>query len=102
MGSTYKTPLENIVDYNGFYEERIPGAGTFRIDKGQGPGGNYKTSTHFQIWDPIRLKFNENIVYDDLLPKDRNLELYRENELQLLQEARLHNKMLYNGNYDTY
>lgn len=102
MGSTYKTPLENIVDYNGFYEESIPGAGTFRIDKGQGPGGNYKVSTRFKVWDPQTLKFNENIVYDNLLPKDRNLELYRESELQLLQEARLHNKMLYNGYYDLY
>lgn len=102
MGSTYKTPLENIVDYNGFYEEAIPGAGTFRIDKGQGPGGNYKTSTHFQIWDPGTSRFLENIVYDDLLPKDRNLELYRESELQKLQEARMHNKMLYNGYYDLY
>jgi hypothetical protein len=102
MGSTYKTPLENIVDYNGFYEESIPGAGTFRIDKGQGPAGNYRVSTKFEIWDPSTSKFNENIVYDDLLPKDRNLELYRASELQLLQEARLHNKMLYNGNYNLY
>jgi hypothetical protein len=100
MGSTYKTPLENIVDYNGFYEETVPGAGTFRIEKPQNAGGNYITSTKLQVWDTDTSRFLENIVYDNFTPKDRNLELYRETEMDRLNKTRQLNDMLYNGGYD--
>jgi hypothetical protein len=100
MGSTYKTPLENIVDYTGFYEESVPGAGTFRIEKPKNVNGNYITSTKLQVWSPQESRFLENIVYDDFTPKDRNLELYRETEIDRLNQIRKANNVLYNGTYD--
>ena len=100
MNSTYTTPLENIVDYNGFYEESVPGAGTFKIEKGSQGTSNYVTSTSFKVWNPQTRDYTENIVYDSFLPKERNLEQYREDQLNNLYEVEKYNTEAFNNNYD--
>jgi|688.fasta_scaffold15029_2 hypothetical protein len=98
--STYKTAMESIVDYNGFYEENVPGAGKFRVEKGGAGVANYVTSTSFKIWDPQRNTYNENLVYDSFLPKERNLEQYREDQMNNLYEVDRYNTEAFNADYD--
>jgi hypothetical protein len=101
MTSTYKTALESIVDYNGFYEESVPGAGTFKVEKGgQGVSG-YVTSTEFKYWNPNKGEWDPtSIAYDSFLPKDRNLEQYREEQMNQLYEVDAINTGLFNGAYN--
>lgn len=100
MSSLTKSPIEQIVDYNGFYEEGVPGAGTFRVEKGRPGTSDYITSTQLQVWDPNNNRWKENIVYDNFAPKNRNLPLYREEQMDLLYQLRKDNDMLYNGDLD--
>ena len=100
MSSLVKSPIEQIVDYNGFYEEGVPGAGTFRVEKGRPGTSDYITSTQMQVWDPNKGRWKENIVYDNFAPKNRNLPLYREEQMNLLYSLRKDNDMLYNGDLD--
>jgi hypothetical protein len=92
--------MESIVDYNGFYEENVPGAGKFRVEKGGAGVANYVTSTSFKIWDPQRNTYNENLVYDSFLPKERNLEQYREDQMNNLYEVDRYNTEAFNADYD--
>jgi hypothetical protein len=100
MGSAYKTPLENIVDYRGSYEEVVPGGGKFRIDKGTKGTSNYITSLIPETYDPITKETYEDITYDSFSPKDRQLELYLNNGIDYLNANREDNIRAYNGYYD--
>jgi hypothetical protein len=102
MNTINKTPLESIVDYNGSYEEKIPGAGTFKIEKNSTLKGvsPYVTSTEYQLWDPNKGAFSTNIVYESFLPKDRMLENQRQEQINLLYGIQDVNNKIYNGIYD--
>jgi hypothetical protein len=100
MSSLVKSPIEQIVDYNGFYEEKVPGAGTFRVEKGRQGTSDYITSTQLQVWDANNNRWKENIVYDNFSPKNRNLPIYREEQMNILYETSKLNDMLYNGDLD--
>lgn len=100
MGSAYKTPLENIVDYRGYYEESVPDGGTFRIDKGTTGTSRYVTTMTQDTYNPIDKQTYQDIAYDSFSPKDRQLELYLKNGIDYLNANREDNVRAYNGYYD--
>jgi hypothetical protein len=102
MNSVYKTPLENIVDYRGYYEESVPDGGTFRIDKGTTGTSKYITTTTIDTYNPIDKKVYQDIAYDSFSPKDRQLELYLKNGVDYLNANREDNIRAFNGYYDGY
>jgi hypothetical protein len=101
MGSTYKTALENIVDYRGYYEETVPGGGKVRIDKGTGVGvSDYITSTTFDAYDPQTKETLKGMAYDSFAPKSRELPLFLKNQIDLLNQNRELNVQANNGYFD--
>ena len=101
MGSTYKTALENIVDYRGYYEEAVPGGGKVRIDKGTGVGvSDYITSTTFDAYDPQTKETLKGMAYDSFAPKSRELPLFLKNQIDLLNQNRELNVQANNGYFD--
>lgn len=101
MATTYKSPLESIVDYRGSYEEAIPGGGVFRIDKGTGTGvSDYITSTTLDTYDPSTGNMYKDIVYDSYTPKKGALELQLSNQLDILKMQREDNIRAFNGYYN--
>lgn len=102
MNSTTMTPLESIVNYTGSYEEKIPGAGTFKIEKNTDLKGvsPYITSTEYQLWNPNTNSYSSNIVYESFLPKDRMLDSQRQGQIDWLYKVQETNNLLYNGVYD--
>jgi hypothetical protein len=100
MTSTYKTALENIVDYRGSYEEYVPGAGTFKIEKGQPGTSDYITTTQYKVWSPQDNAFLERVVYDSFLPKTRAVEQYRQDAINNLYDIDRYNTEAFNGTSD--
>jgi len=101
MGSTYKTALESVVDYRGSYEETVPGGGKVRIEKGTGVGvSDYITTTTLESYDAQTKETLEGIVYDSYSPKSRELPLYLNNQLDLLNKNRELNIQANNGYFD--
>ena len=100
MGSTFKTAMESIVDYRGYYEEVVPGAGKFRIEKGKKGTSDYIATTDYKVWNPQKNDFEQRVVYDSFLPKGRAVQTYRDDAVNELYKIDQYNTQSYNGTFD--